>query len=128
MNKRWTRQGSSMIHSASPQSQAAVIVAWFWSFGMDRQKDGRTNGQYVRNCDHYRLGLWSVIVDQLSWPFFADVLQNDVNPCLNEQFNGCVNGEICKESVGICFGKSWAFETPGLVIITLAPESGARLM
>ena len=27
-----------MTHSASPQSQQAVIVAWFWSFGTD----GRT--------------------------------------------------------------------------------------
>ena len=32
------RQGSSMIHSASPQTKPAVIVAWFGSFGTD----GRT--------------------------------------------------------------------------------------
>ena len=39
-----------MIHSASPQSRPAVIVAWFWSFG--------TNTLY-ENSDHYRPGLWS---------------------------------------------------------------------
>ena len=31
-----------MIHSASPQSRPAVIVAWFWSFGTDGRTDGRT--------------------------------------------------------------------------------------
>ena len=31
-----------MIHSASPQSRPAVIVAWFWSFGTDVCTDGRT--------------------------------------------------------------------------------------
>ena len=36
-----TRQESSMIHSASPQSRPAVIVAWFWSFGTDGQTDVR---------------------------------------------------------------------------------------
>ena len=36
--KPWTRQESSKIHSASPQSRPSVIVAWFWSFGTD----GRT--------------------------------------------------------------------------------------
>ena len=43
-----------MIHSASPQSRPAVIVAWFWSFGTD----GRTD-TLCENSDHYRPGLWS---------------------------------------------------------------------
>ena len=38
-----------MIHSASPQSWSAVIVAWFWSFGTD----GRTDIM-CENSDHYR--------------------------------------------------------------------------
>ena len=49
-----TRQGSSMIHSASPQSRPAAIVAWFWSFGTD----GRTE-TLCENSDHYGPGLWS---------------------------------------------------------------------
>ena len=43
-NNDTTRQESSMIHSASPQSRPAVIVAWFWSFGTDV----RTYGQMDR--------------------------------------------------------------------------------
>ena len=52
--KRRTRQESSMIHSASPQSRPAVIVAWFWSFGTDGQ-----TYTLCENSDHYRSGLWS---------------------------------------------------------------------
>ena len=50
-----------VIHSASPQSRPAVIVAWFWSFGTD----GRTDATYRRtdtlceHSDHFRPGLWS---------------------------------------------------------------------
>ena len=40
--KNNTRQESSLIHSASPQSRPAVIVAWFWSFGTDGRTDWRT--------------------------------------------------------------------------------------
>ena len=49
-----TRQVSSMIHSASPQSRPAVIVAWFWSFGTDGRSD-----TLCENSDHYRQGHWS---------------------------------------------------------------------
>ena len=38
----YTRQESSMIHSASPPSRPTVIVAWFWRFGTDGQADWRT--------------------------------------------------------------------------------------
>ena len=38
---RYTRQVSSMIHSACPQFRPAVIFAWFWSFGTDGWTDGR---------------------------------------------------------------------------------------
>ena len=41
--KRRTRQESSMIYSASPQSRPTVLVARFWSFGTDRRSDVRTN-------------------------------------------------------------------------------------
>ena len=44
-----------MIHSASPQSRPAVIVAWFWSSGTD---EGRTD-TLCENSDHYRQGVWS---------------------------------------------------------------------
>ena len=53
-----TRQESSMIHSASPQTRLSVIAAWFRSFGTDRQKDIRTDNLW-ENSDHYRPGLWS---------------------------------------------------------------------
>ena len=47
-----TRSESSMIHSASPQSQLAVIFTWIWSFG--------TGGQPVWK-------LWSLPTWSASW-------------------------------------------------------------
>ena len=45
----YTRQESSMINSASPQSRPAVIIAWFWSFGTDGRTNGWTDGHSVWN-------------------------------------------------------------------------------
>ena len=58
----FTRQESSMIHSANPQSLPAVIFVWFWSFVTDERTEGRTDGRMdnlFENSDHYRPGLWS---------------------------------------------------------------------
>ena len=40
--KKSSLTGTSMIHSASPQSRPAVIVVGFWSFGTDGRTDKRT--------------------------------------------------------------------------------------
>ena len=52
---KYTRQESSMIHSASPQ--------WL---SLDIEVLGRTNEHFMKNSDHYRPGLWSA-----SWINFS---------------------------------------------------------
>ena len=72
-----------MIHSASPQSRPALIVAWFWSFGTDGRTDGRTD-TLCENSDHYRPGLWSaswINIRKKTWQWLCSTLK--VTKCTN---------------------------------------------
>ena len=62
-DRQQTRQESSMIHSASPQSRPAVIVAWFWSFGTYVSTD-----TLCENSDHYRSASW-INKSEMCWFF-----------------------------------------------------------
>ena len=46
---------TGVINNPLGQPRPTVIVAWFWTFGMD----GRTDDTLWENSDYYRPGLWS---------------------------------------------------------------------
>ena len=105
-----TRKESSMIHSASPQSRPAVIIAWYWRFGTDGRTlcvkivitTGRDCGRPRGSIKFYLVMFnidkndWNSVLPhndfgrfRFSWPRFT---RDDDAGVLSRPFHGPVRG------------------------------------